>query len=221
MSTTAIALRERCPRCGVRFEREEGYFLGAYGLNLIVAEFLGLGLAIVLIFKTDLRHLQLIWQEVIAVALAIAFPVTSSRSRGRSGSRWISCSIRRAGRRAAAGNTGRAQRGLARSGARGPRTRSPATTTCESGVPVRAADRPSAIPTYVPVRGARILEVTTSPRSGPSQPPSRDGRPSAATKAHTPPEPLEHVMKYLVRSHGDSVAAWMVAPAAGLAGPAR
>ena len=69
-----FALRERCPRCGVRFEREEGYFLGAYALNLIVAEFLGLGLAILLIFKTDLRDLQLIWQEVIAVALAIAFP---------------------------------------------------------------------------------------------------------------------------------------------------
>ena len=70
-----FALRERCPRCGVRFEREEGYFLGAYALNLIVAEFLGLGLAIVLIFKTELQHLPLIWQEVIAVALAIAFPV--------------------------------------------------------------------------------------------------------------------------------------------------
>ena len=70
-----FALRERCPRCGVRFEREEGYFLGAYALNLIVAEFLGLGLAIILIFKTDLRDLQLIWQELIAVTLAIAFPV--------------------------------------------------------------------------------------------------------------------------------------------------
>jgi len=70
-----FALRERCPRCGVLFEREEGYFLGAYALNLIVAEFLGLGLAIFLIFKTDLRYLPLIWQEVIAVALAIAFPV--------------------------------------------------------------------------------------------------------------------------------------------------
>src|ERR687890_1074013 len=71
-----FALRERCPRCGVRFEREEGYFLGGYALNLIVAEFLGLGLAIFLIFRTDLRHLDLIWQELIAVSLAIAFPVT-------------------------------------------------------------------------------------------------------------------------------------------------
>ena len=70
-----FALRERCPRCGVRFEREEGYFLGAYALNLIVAELIGLGLAIALIFKTELRHLALVWQEVIAVALAIAFPL--------------------------------------------------------------------------------------------------------------------------------------------------
>lgn len=70
-----FALRERCPRCGVRFEREDGYFLGAYALNLIVAEFLGLGLALFLIFKTDLQYLPLIWQEIIAVALAIAFPV--------------------------------------------------------------------------------------------------------------------------------------------------
>ena len=70
-----FALRERCPRCGVRFEREEGYFLGAYALNLIVAEFLGLGLAIFLIFKTELRNLPLVGQEVIAVALAVGFPV--------------------------------------------------------------------------------------------------------------------------------------------------
>src|SRR3954465_14607431 len=68
-------LKEFCPRCGVLFEREEGYFLGAYALNLIVAEFLGLGLALVLIFKTDLQYLSLIWQEVIAVVLAIGFPV--------------------------------------------------------------------------------------------------------------------------------------------------
>lgn len=70
-----FALREWCPRCGVQFEREEGYFLGAYALNLIVAEVVGLGLAIVLLFRTDLRHLSLIGQEIIAVTLAIAFPV--------------------------------------------------------------------------------------------------------------------------------------------------
>ena len=70
-----FTLRERCPTCGVTFEREEGYFLGGYGLNLVVAELVALGLAIFLIFRTDLRQLDLIWQEVIAIALAVAFPL--------------------------------------------------------------------------------------------------------------------------------------------------
>jgi hypothetical protein len=29
---------ERCPRCGYRFEREEGFFLGAYVINLAITE---------------------------------------------------------------------------------------------------------------------------------------------------------------------------------------
>jgi uncharacterized protein (DUF983 family) len=70
-----LALREVCPVCGTRFEREEGYFLGAYALNLIVAEIVGLTLAILLLFRTDLRHLDLIWQEVIAVAIVVALPI--------------------------------------------------------------------------------------------------------------------------------------------------
>jgi uncharacterized protein (DUF983 family) len=70
-----LALREVCPSCGTRFEREEGYFLGAYALNLIVAEIIGLTLAILLLFRTDLRHLDLIWQEVIAVAIVVALPI--------------------------------------------------------------------------------------------------------------------------------------------------
>jgi uncharacterized protein (DUF983 family) len=73
--TGYFALRETCPNCQVTFEREEGYFLGAYALNLIVAEFLGIGLVILLLFRTDLRHLELLWQEAIAVGLAVAFPL--------------------------------------------------------------------------------------------------------------------------------------------------
>lgn len=70
-----LELRESCPTCGVRFEREEGYFLGAYALNLIFAEILGLGIALFLIFGTGLRDAGLLWQEVVAVALAVAFPL--------------------------------------------------------------------------------------------------------------------------------------------------
>jgi uncharacterized protein (DUF983 family) len=40
-------MKERCPRCGYRFEREEGFFLGAYVVNLAVAQGVVIVLAIV------------------------------------------------------------------------------------------------------------------------------------------------------------------------------
>lgn len=70
-----LSLEARCPTCGTSFEREEGYFLGAYALNLIFAEFVGLGLALVLLFGTRLRALPLGWQMVVAGALALVLPI--------------------------------------------------------------------------------------------------------------------------------------------------
>ena len=32
-----VRMAERCPSCGYRFEREEGFFLGAYVMNLVIA----------------------------------------------------------------------------------------------------------------------------------------------------------------------------------------
>ena len=40
-------MRERCPGCGYRFEREEGFFLGAYVINLAVTEGLLLVLGVI------------------------------------------------------------------------------------------------------------------------------------------------------------------------------
>lgn len=70
-----FSLRERCPTCGAVFEREDGYFLGAYAVNLIIALFVGLGGALLLIFGTPLRDAALIWQEAVAVLLAVALPI--------------------------------------------------------------------------------------------------------------------------------------------------
>ena len=36
--TRWFRMKERCPRCGYLFEREEGFFLGAYVINLAVAQ---------------------------------------------------------------------------------------------------------------------------------------------------------------------------------------
>jgi uncharacterized protein (DUF983 family) len=71
-----FSLKPICPTCEVQFEREEGYFLGGYALNLVVSEFFALGLAVWLIFGTRLREAPLLAQEALAVALAVAFPVT-------------------------------------------------------------------------------------------------------------------------------------------------
>ena len=38
-----LFLADHCPGCGLWFEREEGYFTGAMGINLVVAELLFVG----------------------------------------------------------------------------------------------------------------------------------------------------------------------------------
>lgn len=70
-----FALREQCPTCGVSYEREEGYFLGAFAINLVVAEIVALTVALGLIFGTGLRRADLIWQELVAIGLAVALPL--------------------------------------------------------------------------------------------------------------------------------------------------
>ena len=40
-------MKERCPGCGYLFEREEGFFLGAYVINLAIAQGLVILLAVV------------------------------------------------------------------------------------------------------------------------------------------------------------------------------
>jgi uncharacterized protein (DUF983 family) len=65
-------LRETCPRCGTTFVREDGYFLGGYALNLILAEFVGLAVVLYILFQVDLS----LWtREAIAVGAAIALPM--------------------------------------------------------------------------------------------------------------------------------------------------
>lgn len=70
-----FTLRETCPHCGVRFEREDGYFLGGYAFNLVGAGIVGIALAVWAIFFTEFRHAPLLAQEALAVALAVLLPV--------------------------------------------------------------------------------------------------------------------------------------------------
>lgn len=65
-------LRERCPSCGIVFEREEGYFLGGYALNLIFAEFLGIGVVVALMIFSGLSVLGIV---LVGVALMVGLPL--------------------------------------------------------------------------------------------------------------------------------------------------
>lgn len=65
-------MNDQCPHCGVEYNREDGYFLGAFALNLIIAEFLGMGAVIVLLIRSNLSILQ---QEAIAISVAIILPL--------------------------------------------------------------------------------------------------------------------------------------------------
>ena len=66
------ALRKCCPRCGYQFVREDGYFLGAYALNLVVSLVVVLGAVLIILVRSDLSTL---WQQVIAVTATVAAPI--------------------------------------------------------------------------------------------------------------------------------------------------
>lgn len=66
------SLRDDCPRCGHRFEREEGYFLGAYAVNLIVAELLTVVVLVALFVLTDASWILI---EAIVIPLAVGLPI--------------------------------------------------------------------------------------------------------------------------------------------------
>jgi uncharacterized protein (DUF983 family) len=63
-----LSLRDCCPRCGYQFEREDGYFLGADTINLVLAVLVALAAMIVLLVATSLGVVSL---------LAIMLPVTA------------------------------------------------------------------------------------------------------------------------------------------------
>ena len=54
MSRSLFRLRERCPRCGVVFERDPGEMTGGMAINMVISSILGVALAIYLAFFTTL-----------------------------------------------------------------------------------------------------------------------------------------------------------------------
>jgi hypothetical protein len=71
---------DRCARCHLRFEREQGYFLGAMYINYGVTVIL----ALIGYFALELwRPMSLTWQLALWVSFGILFPLVFFRhSRG-------------------------------------------------------------------------------------------------------------------------------------------
>jgi uncharacterized protein (DUF983 family) len=67
-----FALEPQCPGCGLLFEREEGYFLGAMMVNLAVSELIfALGLAALVLATWPNPPWKVIWIAAV-VGMAVA-----------------------------------------------------------------------------------------------------------------------------------------------------
>lgn len=70
------AMQERCPACGLKFEREEGYFLGAMIIDY------GLGLILVSLFAIFLWVLtRWSFEKTVMVALLLFLPTLPALTR--------------------------------------------------------------------------------------------------------------------------------------------
>jgi uncharacterized protein (DUF983 family) len=69
-------LKPYCPRCSYKFEREEGFFLGAYVINLGVSELAVVAVVVALIVReAQGRAGSLVPWLVVAGAVQIVLPV--------------------------------------------------------------------------------------------------------------------------------------------------
>jgi general stress protein CsbA len=66
-----LDLKKRCPRCQYKFEREDGYFLGGYALNVFFVGLIPLLLLVLFFVYTDYSWVML---ELIFIPLAVLLP---------------------------------------------------------------------------------------------------------------------------------------------------
>lgn len=65
---------ERCPRCGYLFERAEGQYIGAVGMNTVIT--FGLLLVTLVVgFVTTAPHTPAVTLSLVGLGVAVVFPV--------------------------------------------------------------------------------------------------------------------------------------------------
>jgi uncharacterized protein (DUF983 family) len=71
-----FTMRESCAACGFRYEREQGYFVGAIYVNYVVTAAIAVGTVLALDWTVGLTLTQ---QLAVGVALALLVPVVFFR----------------------------------------------------------------------------------------------------------------------------------------------
>jgi uncharacterized protein (DUF983 family) len=69
-----FSIRERCPRCGFRLEREEGGFLGAMTINYTVTAIVWLAVFVVWLVL-DLPDVHVLQLTIVSIAIAVLVPL--------------------------------------------------------------------------------------------------------------------------------------------------
>jgi uncharacterized protein (DUF983 family) len=67
-----FAMRDACPACGLRYEREQGYFVGAIYVNYALTSLLGLGGVLLL---DSVVGLSLVQQLALAIPIMLFAPL--------------------------------------------------------------------------------------------------------------------------------------------------
>ena len=67
-----LTMNERCPRCGLLFEREEGFFLGAMVLNYVVSALLAVEAPCVLFLAGVLTEKEAV---IAVISMCVILPV--------------------------------------------------------------------------------------------------------------------------------------------------
>ncbi len=78
---------EKCPECGWYFEREEGYWTGAMAINLVVAEFIVVGIGMPLAIWLAFAHVPIAYFLIVGLPLTVLVPLLFFR---HSKSFWMS-----------------------------------------------------------------------------------------------------------------------------------
>ena len=72
--TRWLKMADRCPRCGLVFERQEGHFIGAVGLNTVITA-AALMAAIIVGLVLSSPDLAVVPILVVALSIAILLPI--------------------------------------------------------------------------------------------------------------------------------------------------